>query len=82
MDGASETAPVHQQHASTGSDWPVKVKWAVPIVAAQHLWASEGAVAVSCADGMLLLMDLATGQLVRYGAIACLSAGSSYRAAH
>lgn len=71
----SECAPAHQ-HASISSDWPVKVKWAVPIVAAQHVSASEGAVAVSCADGMLLLMDLTTGELVRYSAPAYCSAAS------
>ena len=75
VNGDSECAPAHQ-HASISSDWPVKVKWAVPIVAAQHVSASEGAVAVSCADGMLLLMDLTTGQLIRYSAPACCSAAA------
>lgn len=55
----------HQQVTPSGH-WLVQVKWAVPIVAAQHLSAAEGAVAVACADGMLLLLDMANGRLIRY----------------
>ena len=40
------------------------VKWVVPIVAAEQLSAADGAVAVACADGMLLL-DVVSGQLIR-----------------
>ena len=39
--------------------------WSHPVVAASHLSAADGAVAVACSDGMLLLLDQATGQLVR-----------------
>ena len=57
---------VGHQQVTTSSHWLVQVKWAVPIVAAQHLSAAEGAVAVACADGMLLLLDMANGRLIRY----------------
>lgn len=39
--------------------------WSHPVVAAAHLSAGDGAVAVACSDGMLLLMDQASGNLIR-----------------
>ena len=39
--------------------------WSHPVVAAAYLSAGDGAVAVACSDGMLLLLDQATGKLIR-----------------
>ena len=39
--------------------------WSHPVVAAAHLSAGDGAVVVACSDGMLLLLDQATGNLIR-----------------
>lgn len=39
--------------------------WSHPVVAAAYLSAGDGAVAVACSDGMLLLLDQASGNLIR-----------------
>lgn len=39
--------------------------WSHPVVAAAHLSAGDGAVAVACSDGVLLLLDQASGNLIR-----------------
>lgn len=70
MPDASNPTPLgspstHQTH--DGCEWSVQMKWAEAIVGAAHLSAGEGAVAVACTDGMLLLLDLATGKLLRWG---------------
>jgi len=43
----------------------VQPLWCHPVVGASHLSAADGAVAIACSDGMLLLLDQATGQLIR-----------------
>ena len=43
----------------------VQPLWRQPVVGASHLSAADGAVAIACSDGMLLLLDQATGQLIR-----------------
>ncbi len=43
----------------------VQPLWRHPVVGASHLSAADGAVAIACSDGMLLLLDQATGQLIR-----------------
>ena len=39
--------------------------WSHPVIAAAYLSAGDGAVAVACSDGMLLLLDQASGNLIR-----------------
>ena len=39
--------------------------WSHPVIAAAYLSACDGAVAVACSDGMLLLLDQASGNLIR-----------------
>lgn len=39
--------------------------WSHAVIAAAHLSAGDGAVAVACSDGMLLLLDQASGNLIR-----------------
>lgn len=43
----------------------VQPLWYHPVVGASHLSAADGAVAIACSDGMLLLLDQAKGQLIR-----------------
>lgn len=39
--------------------------WSHPVIAAAYLSAGDGAVAVACSDGVLLLLDQASGNLIR-----------------
>ena len=50
-----------------GDDQGCRVQplWCHPMVGASTLSAADGAVAIACSDGMLLLLDQATGQLIR-----------------
>ena len=67
--GASRSSPAEGQGAVgsslVGRGCWVQPLWSHPIVGASHLSAADGAVAVACSDGMLLLLDQATGQLIR-----------------
>ena len=45
----------------------VQPLWHQPVVAAAFVSAGDGAVAVACSDGMLLLLNQATGKLIRWG---------------
>lgn len=69
MVAAERDSSVKSRHRRLGhAPWPVRMLWVAPLVAAQHLSASDGAVAVACADGMLLLLDMQTGALIRSAA--------------
>ena len=69
------SSPPHDQDDTTATEASaqqghdqgcgVRPLWSHPVVAASHLSAADGAVAVACSDGMLLLLDQATGQLIR-----------------
>ncbi len=48
-----------------GQGCRVQPLWCHPMVGASTLSAADGAVAIACSDGMLLLLDQATGQLIR-----------------
>lgn len=43
----------------------VQPLWSHAVIAAAHLSAGDGVVAVACSDGMLLLLDQASGNLIR-----------------
>ncbi|DBA91602.1 TPA: hypothetical protein ACH3X1_003213 [Trebouxia sp. C0004] len=62
-DQGSEAEPLHLLGDSHGCG--VQPLWRHPVVGAAHLSAADGAVAIACSDGMLLLLDQATGQLIR-----------------
>lgn len=52
-----------QPCSDDGGIW-VKSVWSLPMIGAAQLSAADGAVAVACSDGMLLLLDQATGKLL------------------
>ena len=60
--GSAQGQPTQQD---PGEGCGVQPRWSYPIVAASHLSAGHGALAVACSDGMLLLLDQATGDLIR-----------------
>ena len=62
-DQGSEAESLHLLSDDQGCG--VQPLWRHPVVRASHLSAADGAVAIACSDGMLLLLDQATGQLIR-----------------
>lgn len=64
QDDTTATEASAQQGLDQGCG--VRPLWSHPVVAASHLSAADGAVAIACSDGMLLLLDQATGQLIRW----------------
>ena len=56
--GCEEHPPQHQGCRA-------KPLWSHPVIAAASMSAGDGAVAVACSDGMLLLLDQASGNLIR-----------------
>lgn len=64
--GWEQPCEIHDKQGHDMTSWVVS-RWSIPVVGAVHLSAADDAVAVACADGMLLLLRQATGKLIRSG---------------